>query len=90
MNATTRWAIGLVAIVVAAAVILFCPLPSVLRWQSDFLGRAFLCLFLSATLCLWRVLRGPTAPDRAVAIDMLGILIVGFCAILSIPTGRDW
>ena len=41
-------------------------------------------------LCLWRVLRGPTAPDRAVAIDMLGILIVGFCAILSLPTGRDW
>lgn len=41
-------------------------------------------------LCLWRILRGPTAPDRAVAIDMLGILIVGFCAILSLPTGRDW
>jgi multicomponent Na+:H+ antiporter subunit F len=25
-----------------------------------------------------------------VAIDILGILIVGFCAILSIPTGRTW
>ena len=45
---------------------------------------------MSAGLCLWRVLRGPTAPDRAVAIDMLGILIVGLCAVLSIPTGRDW
>jgi multicomponent Na+:H+ antiporter subunit F len=36
------------------------------------------------------VLRGPTPADRIVAIDILGILIVGFCAILGIPTGRDW
>ncbi|MBU1124530.1 MAG: cation:proton antiporter [Candidatus Omnitrophica bacterium] len=41
-------------------------------------------------LCLIRLLRGPTPADRAVAVDTLGILIVGFCAILSIPTGRDW
>ena len=90
MSKMTRWFIGLAAIAVAVAVILFCPLPSMLRWQSNFVSRAFLCLLLSAFLCLWRVLRGPTAPDRAVAIDMLGILIVGFCAILSLPTGRDW
>ncbi len=85
-----RWFIGLLAILAAAAVILFCPVPSSLRWQSNFLTRAFLALFVSAAMCLYRVLRGPTAPDRAVAIDMLGILIIGFCAVLSIPTGRDW
>jgi len=85
-----RWLIGLAVILAFAAVILFCPLPSSLRWQSNSLARAFLCLFASAVLCLYRVLRGPTAPDRAVAIDMMGILIIGFCAILSIPTGRDW
>jgi multicomponent Na+:H+ antiporter subunit F len=61
-----------------------------LSWQSNFLSRAFLWLIISAILCLYRVLKGPTAPDRAVAVDMLGILIVGFCAILSISTGRDW
>ena len=71
-------------------IILFCPVPSMLRWQSNFLARSFLFLLLCAALCLYRILRGPTAPDRAVAIDMLGILIVGFCAILSLPTGRDW
>jgi multicomponent Na+:H+ antiporter subunit F len=81
---------GVIAIVAAAAVIMFCPVPSSLMWQSNFLARSFLWLILSGTLCLWRIFRGPTAPDRAVAIDMLGILIVGFCAILSIPTGRDW
>ena len=85
-----RYFIGLAVILVIAAVILFCPVNSMIRWQSEFLGRAFLWLLLSAVMCLYRVLRGPTAPDRAVAIDMLGILIVGFCAILSIPTGRDW
>lgn len=41
-------------------------------------------------LCLIRLMLGPTPADRAVVIDTLGILIVGFCAILSIPTGRDW
>ena len=35
-------------------------------------------------------MRGPTSADRAVTIDMLGILIVGFCAIMGISTGRSW
>ena len=85
-----RWFAGVLVIAIVALIILFAPVPSMLRWQSNFLARAFLWLLLSAFLCLWRILRGPTAPDRAVAIDMLGIVIVGFCAILSLPTGRDW
>lgn len=84
------WLIGLVLILILAAVILFAPVPSMLSWQSNFLARAFLWLLISAMLCLYRVLMGPAAPDRAVAVDMLGILIVGFCAVLSLPTGRDW
>ena len=85
-----RWLGGLVLIVILAAVILFCPVPSMLRWQSNFLARSFLWLTISAMLCLYRILMGPTAPDRAVAVDLLGILIIGFCAVLSLPTGRDW
>ena len=90
MPRRVRWLIGLAAIVTAVTLIFTVSLPSLLRWQSPFLARIFLLLVLSALLCLWRVFRGPTAPDRAVAIDMLGILIVGLCALLSIPTGRDW
>ncbi|MDD5495961.1 MAG: cation:proton antiporter [Candidatus Omnitrophica bacterium] len=90
MGRRTRWFIGMVAVVTLIGLIIFYPITSMLGWQSVFLRRAFLWLFMAAFLCLFRVLRGPTAPDRAVAIDMLGILIVGFCAILSIPTGRDW
>ena len=90
MGRRMRWLSGLLARSAAVVLIFAAPLPSVLRWQSPFLARAFLWLIMSAFLCLWRVFRGPTAPDRAVAIDMLGILIVGLCAVLSIPTGRDW
>lgn len=90
MNKRISYFTGALIIIVIIAVIVLCPVPSMLRWQSNFLARSFLFLILCAFLCLYRILRGPTAPDRAVAIDMLGILIVGFCAILSLPTGRDW
>ena len=90
MSKMVRWLIGFILIIGVVAFILFCPIQSILAWQSQFLARAFLCLLISAFLCLWRLFRGPTAADRAVAVDMLGILLVGFCAILCIPTGRDW
>jgi multicomponent Na+:H+ antiporter subunit F len=90
MSQYLRWILGLVLIAAVLAVIIVVPLPLMLQWQSVFLGRSFLWLIFTALLCLVRVFRGPTAPDRAVAVDMLGILIIGFCAILSLSTGRDW
>ncbi len=45
-------------------------------------------LTLSAFLCLYRIGRGPTPADRMVGIDILGILVVGFCALLSILAER--
>ena len=86
----TRWLIGCLVVCTVGLIVIFYPIPSIIRWQSEFLARSFKWLLFSAGLCLFRVFRGPTAPDRAVAIDMLGILIVGFCAVLSLPTGRDW
>ena len=47
-------------------------------------------LLLASFLCLFRIGKGPTAPDRIVAIDILGILVVGFCGFLSVQTGRDF
>jgi multicomponent Na+:H+ antiporter subunit F len=40
--------------------------------------------------CLLRIFMGPTAPDRTVAIDILGIVIVGFCALLAVLTKQDF
>jgi len=85
-----RWFIGLVALTIIFLAIIFYSFPSLLEWQSPLLKRAFFILFLCASFCLWRIFMGPTSSDRAAALDILGILIVGFCAILGIPTGRDW
>jgi multicomponent Na+:H+ antiporter subunit F len=49
-------------------------------------GALLLCCFM----CVYRIARGPTAPDRAVAIDILGIVIVGFCALIAVVTGKDF
>ena len=85
-----RWLIGLAMILVILGMSILHPLTSLLEWQSPLLGRVFNVLMLCALFCLWRIFRGPTPADRIVAIDILGILILGFCAILGIPTGRDW
>ena len=51
---------------------------------------ALLALLGCCGLCLYRIGRGPTAPDRAVAIDILGIVIVCFTALMALWTGRDY
>ena len=85
-----RWLIGLLAILIVFGIAIFYPFASLLEWQSVLLKHIFSVLFICGLFCLWRIIRGPTAADRAVAIDILGILVLGFCAILGIPTGRDW
>jgi len=39
---------------------------------------------------MWRIGRGPTPPDRAMGIDILGIIVVVFCAVSALETGRDF
>lgn len=84
------WLIGLGAILAVLISVIVYPLPSLLGWQSPFMARCFFILMVCFAMCLFRVLAGPTPADRAIAIDTLGILIVGFCAVLSVSTGRDW
>ena len=84
------WFIGLLLIAGILLLIIFYPGQSLLRWQSDFLAQCFFVLMLCFALCLLRVVAGPSTADRAAALNSLGTLVVGFCAILSIPTGRDW
>ncbi len=40
--------------------------------------------------CLYRIIRGPTIPDRMVGIDIFGILVVGICAIIAVQTERSF
>ena len=51
---------------------------------------AVILLVVASFLCLFRIGQGPTAADRIVAIDTLGTLIVGFCAVLALVTDQDF
>ena len=50
----------------------------------------FLGLLACSAMCLYRVGRGPTAPDRMAAIDILGTVVVGFVAVLTALTGKAY
>lgn len=50
----------------------------------------FIILIVCCLACLIRAWRGPTVPDRMVAIDIMGILAVGMTAVLAIITGRQF
>ncbi|MBU0759518.1 MAG: cation:proton antiporter [Candidatus Omnitrophica bacterium] len=89
----TGYIIGALFMLAILAIILFYPFPILLYQNLPYLGflkRAFFILLFSCVLCLYRIARGPTAADRAVTLDMLGVLIVGFCVITGISTGRSW
>ncbi len=50
----------------------------------------FLGLLACSAMCLYRVGRGPSAPDRMAAIDILGTVVVGFIAVLAALTGKAY
>lgn len=45
-------------------------------------------LLLSTALVFFRIVRGPDAADRIVALDLISVLIVGFLAAYSIHAGE--
>lgn len=51
-----------------------------------FLGVLTACTFL----CLYRIGLGPSSADRMVGIDILGIVVVGFCAVIALKTGQGF
>ena len=48
---------------------------------------AFALLSISLVLCVIRVVRGPTLPDRVLGLDMLVGVAIGLIAVLGIKTG---
>ena len=88
-----RWFIGLIILGSIVALIILRPLPFLFYPDLPylgFLGRVLYVIILSCFLCLYRIWKGPTGADRIVAIDILGIMIIGLCAILTISTHRSW
>ena len=53
-------------------------------------GFGLIALLVASFACLYRIGAGPTPPDRSVAIDVLGTLIVGFACLMTLATGCDY
>jgi multicomponent Na+:H+ antiporter subunit F len=78
-----RWLLGFL-LLAGIIFIIFAVLP------VSASSKLMLYLLICFLMVLFRVIKGPTPADRSVATDILGILVVGFCAILAIYTQKDW
>ena len=86
---SARWIVGAVLLVVVLCLIALGHVDKETQVER-LVARGLYVLILAAVLCLFRVARGPTAADRIVAVDIFGVLIVGFCAIASVASGKSW
>lgn len=59
---------------------------SPLAFALDF---AFVAIALALLLCLWRLVRGPEAPDRVLALDTLYVNVVALAVLLGIRWQTD-
>ncbi|MGM0568381.1 MAG: monovalent cation/H+ antiporter complex subunit F [Elusimicrobiota bacterium] len=50
----------------------------------------FWLLLLCCFLCIYRIATGPTPPDRAVAINAIGLVVVGISALYTLVSGNDF
>ena len=48
---------------------------------------ALVALAAAILVAVVRLVRGPTLPDRVVAMDLMGILVVGLIVVLAASTG---
>ena len=88
-----RWILGAVILAVIIAWIIFGPMPVILSSHlpyATFVSRAFYIILLAAMMCLFRIIKGPSTADRVVAVHILGVMMVGICALLALSTGHSW
>jgi multicomponent Na+:H+ antiporter subunit F len=43
-------------------------------------------LTIAAAVALWRLLRGPTLPDRVIALDLIASIVIGMIAAYAVLT----
>ncbi|MBK5570122.1 cation:proton antiporter [Ensifer sp. SSB1] len=57
--------------------------------QIEAFATGFALIALSAALLItvWRIIRGPTLPDRVLGLDMLVAIAIGLIAVVAIRTG---
>lgn len=78
-----RWFLGLIFIAVFMYINFFV-------YEGELLFRLINTSLFCSLFVLFRVIFGPTAADRIVAVDILGILIVGMLALLGLHYKQDF
>ncbi|GAB4120267.1 MAG: K+/H+ antiporter subunit F [Rubrivivax sp.] len=58
----------------------------IVEWALNF---AFVAVGAALVLCAWRLLRGPEAPDRVLALDTMYINVVALVILLGIRFGTE-
>ncbi len=56
-------------------------------WAVDV---GIVCIALAMLLCVYRLIRGPHLADRALAVDTLGIELIGLVILLAIRWRTTW
>ncbi len=51
---------------------------------------SLLALLFGLTMCLYRVFRGPTLPDRAVGLDTAVLHVIGILLVYSLQHGKTY
>ncbi|MCM8776049.1 MAG: cation:proton antiporter [Candidatus Omnitrophica bacterium] len=88
-----RWILGTVILAGIGVWIIFRPIPFLFHHNLPnvgFFGRTLFILIVACFMCLYRIAKGPTSADRIVSTDILGIMLVGLCSILTVTTHRSW
>ena len=47
----------------------------------------FIAVFIAVGFAVFRIAKGPSLPDRVVALDMMTVAIVAFCGLAAIRSG---
>ncbi len=55
---------------------------------QSLIGALMLVLSLSMAVAVWRLLRGPSIPDRAAAFDLIMIHLVALIALFALTSGQ--
>lgn len=59
-------------------------------WVVPLMTRISVILVGCCFILIIRIIAGPTAPDRALATDIIGLVIIDFCAILYVTTTKSF
>jgi multicomponent Na+:H+ antiporter subunit F len=60
-----------------------------LIWFQNLITGVYIALCLSLLLAFIRLLKGPSLPDRVVALDLIAYIVICFIATYTIATGKE-